>query len=70
MKEIKSLQKKVENLLVENLQKNPENKVLGYKKGSKIIFDNRNEIFKFGDDLTDSLILYLERMRENFKKAS
>jgi hypothetical protein len=31
---------------------------------------NRNEIFKFGDDLTDSLILYLERMRENFKKAS
>ena len=31
---------------------------------------NRNEIFKFGDDLTDSLIFYLERMRENFKKAS
>ena len=31
---------------------------------------NRNEIFKFGDDLTDSLIVYLERMRENFKKAS
>ena len=31
---------------------------------------NRNAIFKFGDDLTDSLILYLERMRENFKKAS
>ena len=31
---------------------------------------NRNAIFKFGDDLTDSLILYLERMRESFKKAS
>ena len=31
---------------------------------------DRNAIFKFGDDLTDSLILYLERMRENFKKAS
>ena len=31
---------------------------------------NRNAIFKFGDDLTDSLILYLERMRERMKKAS
>ena len=31
---------------------------------------NRNEIFKFGDDLTDSLILYLERIRESMKKAS
>ncbi len=31
---------------------------------------NRNAIFKFGDDLTDSLILYLERMRESLKKAS
>ena len=29
-----------------------------------------NEIFKFGDDLTDSLILYLERIREKMKKAS
>ena len=31
---------------------------------------NPNEIFKFGDDLTDSLILYLERIREKMKKAS
>ena len=31
---------------------------------------NRSEIFKFGDDLTDSLILYLERIRERMKKAS
>ncbi len=31
---------------------------------------NRNAIFKFGDDLTDSLILYLERAREKMKKAS
>ena len=31
---------------------------------------NRNAIFKFGDDLTDSLILYLERIREKMKKAS
>ena len=31
---------------------------------------NRNAIFKFGDDLTDSLILYLERIREKIKKAS
>lgn len=30
---------------------------------------NRNAIFKFGDDLTDSLILYLERAREKMKKA-
>jgi len=31
---------------------------------------NRNAIFKFGDDTTDSLILYLERIRESMKKAS
>ena len=31
---------------------------------------NRNGIFKFGDDLTDSLILYLERIRERMKIAS
>jgi len=31
---------------------------------------NPNAIFKFGDDLTDSLILYLERIRERMKKAS
>ena len=31
---------------------------------------NRNSIFKFGDDMTDSLILYLERIRESMKKAS
>ena len=31
---------------------------------------NRSEIFKFGDDLTDSLILYLERIRQQLKKAS
>ena len=31
---------------------------------------NRNAIFKFGDDLTDSLISYLERIRERVKKAS
>ena len=31
---------------------------------------NLNAIFKFGDDLTDSLILYLERIRERMKKAS
>jgi len=31
---------------------------------------NPNAIFKFGDDLTDSLILYLERIREGMKKAS
>ena len=31
---------------------------------------NRGQIFKFGDELTDSMIEYLERMRENFKKAS
>ena len=31
---------------------------------------NRNGIFKFGDDLTDSLILYLERIRDRMKKAS
>ena len=31
---------------------------------------NRNAIFKFGDDLTDSLILYLERIRDKMKKAS
>ena len=31
---------------------------------------NSNSIFKFGDDLTDSLILYLERIRERMKKAS
>ena len=31
---------------------------------------NRNAIFKFGDDMTDSLILYLERIRERMKKAS
>ena len=31
---------------------------------------NRKEIFKFGDELTDSLILYLERIRERMKKAS
>ena len=31
---------------------------------------NRNSIFKFGDDMTDSLILYLERIRERMKKAS
>jgi len=31
---------------------------------------NRNAIFKFGDDMTDSLILYLERIRESMKKAS
>ena len=30
---------------------------------------NRSGIFKFGDDLTDSLILYLERIRERMKKA-
>ena len=30
----------------------------------------RNEIFKFGDDLTDSMIKYLERIRESSKKAS
>ena len=29
-----------------------------------------NSIFRFGDDLTDSLILYLERIRERMKKAS
>ena len=31
---------------------------------------NRNAIFKFGDDTTDSLIFYLERLRERMKKAS
>ena len=31
---------------------------------------NRSAIFKFGDDLTDSLILYLERIRQQLKKAS
>ena len=31
---------------------------------------NSNAIFKFGDDMTDSLILYLQRMRERMKKAS
>ena len=31
---------------------------------------NKNEIFKFGDDMVDSLILYLERIRETQKKAS
>jgi len=30
----------------------------------------RNEIFKFGDDLTDTMIKYLERIRESSKKAS
>ena len=31
---------------------------------------NRGQIFKFGDELTDSMIEYLERMRERTKKAS
>ena len=31
---------------------------------------NRSQIFKFGDDLTDSMIKYLERIRERTKKAS
>ena len=31
---------------------------------------NRGQIFKFGDDLTDSMIKYLERIRERTKKAS
>ena len=31
---------------------------------------NRGQIFKFGDDLTDSMIQYLERIRERTKKAS
>ena len=31
---------------------------------------NKNEIFKFGDDMVDSLMLYLERIRETNKKAS
>ena len=31
---------------------------------------SRSAIFKFGDDLTDSLILYLERIRQQLKKAS
>ena len=31
---------------------------------------NRSQIFKFGDDLTDSMIKYLERLRERMKKAS
>tara|TARA_B100000929_G_scaffold153139_1_gene121067 strand:+ start:2416 stop:3537 length:1122 start_codon:yes stop_codon:yes gene_type:complete len=31
---------------------------------------NRGQIFKFGDDLTDSMIRYLELIRERTKKAS
>jgi len=31
---------------------------------------NRGQIFKYGDDLTDSMIEYLERIRERTKKAS
>ena len=31
---------------------------------------NRSQIFKFGDDLTDTMIKYLERLRERMKKAS
>ena len=31
---------------------------------------NRGQIFKFGDELTDSMVEYLERMRERTKKAS
>jgi hypothetical protein len=31
---------------------------------------NRSQIFKFGDDLTDSMVRYLEGMRERSKKAS
>ena len=31
---------------------------------------NRGQIFKFGDDLTDSMIKYLEQIRERTKKAS
>ena len=31
---------------------------------------NRGQIFKYGDELTDSMIEYLERMRERTKKAS
>ena len=31
---------------------------------------NKNQIFKFGDDLTDSMIKYLEKLREGYKKAS
>ena len=31
---------------------------------------NRNQIFKFGDDLADSMVRYLEGIRERNKKAS
>jgi hypothetical protein len=31
---------------------------------------NRSQIFKFGDDLADSMVRYLERLRERIKKAS
>jgi hypothetical protein len=31
---------------------------------------NRSQIFKFGDDLADSMVRYLERIRERIKKAS
>jgi len=31
---------------------------------------NRSQIFKFGDDLADSMVRYLERLRERMKKAS
>ena len=50
-----------------------------YEKGIIIVEDkitqttreyNKNQIFKFGDDLTDSMIKYLEKLREGYKKAS
>ena len=50
-----------------------------YEKGIIIVDDkitqttreyNKNQIFKFGDDLTDSMIKYLEKLREGYKKAS
>ena len=31
---------------------------------------HKSEIFKFGDELTDSMIKYLEKLREGIKKAS
>ena len=31
---------------------------------------SKNQIFKFGDDLTDSMIRYLEMLREKNRKAS
>ncbi len=70
---IKEDQEQNENFLILIYVKDQDSKkeiIVEDKIKSETREYSRSAIFKFGDDLTDSLILYLERIRQQLKKAS